>query len=83
MSSILYIYYINRACMYSISLLPKPAILVYGRLRDLQYIFSVTYKLLSKKRALGGSCDIGVVYIIGAPHPELLPKKVLSRTANF
>ena len=36
-----------------------------------------------KKRALGGSGDIGVVYIIGALHPELLPKKVLSRTAIF
>ena len=36
-----------------------------------------------QKRALGGSGDIGVVYIIGAPHPELLPKMLLSRTANF
>ena len=36
-----------------------------------------------QKRTLGGSGDIGVVFIIGAPHPELLPNYILSRTANF
>ena len=49
------------------------------RLRDLQYIFSVTYK----KRALGGSSDIGVVYIIGAPHPEPLPKTLCQEPPIF
>ena len=43
----------------------------------------VVLSISGKKRALGGSGDIGVEYIIGAPHHELLPKKVLTRTANF
>ena len=33
--------------------------------------------------AQGGSGDIGVVYIIGAPHPELLPKKFCQETPIF
>ena len=36
-----------------------------------------------QKRALGGSGEFGVVYIIGAPIPELLPKIFLSKTAYF
>ena len=36
-----------------------------------------------QKRALGGSGEIAVEYIIGAQHPELLQKKILSRTSNF
>ena len=33
--------------------------------------------------ALGGSGDIGVVYIIGAPHPELLPKTFCQKPPIF
>ena len=37
----------------------------------------------NSERALGGSGDIGVVYIIGAPHPELLPKTFCQKPLIF
>ena len=73
--------------MYLISLLPKR---VYGECTSIMKVawFAVYYifgnlLVAVQKRALGDSGDIGLVYIIGAPQPELLPKNILSRTANF
>ena len=75
--------------MYSISLLPKPAIPVYRECTSIVkvawfavYIFG-NLLVVVQKTALGGSGNIGVVYIIGAPHPELLPKKICQEPPIF
>ena len=39
--------------------------------------------VFDQKRALGCSGDIGVVYIIGASHPELLPKFLFVKNRQF
>ena len=75
--------------MYSISLLPKPAIRVYRECTNIGkvawfagYIFG-NLLVVVQKRAIDGFGDIGVVYIIGAPHPELLPKNIFQEPLIF
>ena len=65
--------------MYSISLLSKPAKRVYRECTSIVKVawfavYILSNLLVVQKKGSGGSGDIGVVYIIGAPHPDS-PKK--------